>query len=292
MRILVTGASGAIGKKLIYKLKRLPKYKITVLSRLSESDDSHSVNHLVGDLTNLDDLYQATLNIDIVLHLAGITHTNEQNLYYSINFDGTKNLVKACQKNKIKKFIFLSSRTASYEGGAYAKSKLLAEKEVEKSGLDWVILKPAEVYGAAESDVVYRLIKLVRQSNYVPVIGHGRYLLSPVFIDDVVDAILKTIQQDNAIGKKYILAGPEEFSYTEMIDRLSIFFNVKRVKVYVPLFLIKFLAFIFFIFKKDDFVRDQVPRLICKKSADIFLAQHDLGFNPRNFETGINSLLS
>lgn len=292
MRILITGASGIIGQKLVNKIKQLTKYQVRVLIRSSKADDFKHVSYVIGDLTSLDSLYQATLNTDIVVHLAGITHTNQQDLYYKINLVGTKNLIEACQENKIKKFVFMSSRTASHDGGAYAESKLLAEKEVEKSGLNWVILKPAEVYGAGEKEAIYRLIKLIKQNNRVPIIGNGRYLLSPVFVDDVVDAIVKTVQQKNVIGKKYILAGPEEFSYNEMVDRISKILGVKRIKVYLPLFLVRFLAFIFFIFKQNILVRDQVPRLLCQKSADIDFANHDLDFDPRNFETGIKEVLS
>jgi len=300
MKILITGATGSVGKNLIKKLEeekinfnQKEKYQLRILIHQNKNNNFkyNDIELIRGDLLDLDSLYQATLNIDIVVHAAGITHTNKQDLYYKINTLGTANLLKACEKNKVKKFIYIGSRTASDVGGAYAKSKLLAEKKVEQSKLNWIILNLAEVYGAGKKEAISRLINLMKKSYFVPVIGNGKYLLSPVFVDDVVFGIISAILKDNIYRKKYILAGPEEFTYSEMVCRLSKILNVNRLKIYLPLFLVKFLAFIFFIFKKDLIVRDQVPRLLCRKPANIDLAKKDLNFNPRNFEIGIREML-
>lgn len=301
MKILITGATGIIGKKLIARLKQTEirfheseKYQLRILIHQNKNNDFkyNDVELITGDLLDLNSLHQATLNIDIVVHAAGITHTNKQDLYYKINTLGTANLLKACEKNKIKKFIYMGSRTASQNGGAYAMSKLLAEKKVEQSKLNWIILNLAEVYGAGKKEAIFRLINLMKKSYFIPIIGNGKYLLSPVFIDDIIFGIIKAILKDNIYRKKYILAGPEEFTYSEMIYRLSKILDVNRFKIHLPLFLIKFLAFIFYIFKKDIFVRDQVQRLLCKKSANIDLAKKDFNYYPKKFEIGIKEMLN
>ena len=156
MRILITGGTGIIGKKLTGKLKELD-YELRLLVFKSELENIKNGNLeiAVGDLSDPASLRQATSEVDIVIHLAAITHTNNQELYLKVNTEGTKNLIRACEDNQVTKFIFVSSRTASEEGGAYAYSKLLAEKEVEQSKLDWVILRIAEVYWTVQAlDIV------------------------------------------------------------------------------------------------------------------------------------------
>lgn len=298
MKILITGATGMIGDNLIAEFKRSKnnfkeKYYLRILIHNNKNHNYEfaNVELAAGDLLDLNSLYQATLNIDTVVHAAGLTQTNQQNLYYQVNALGTENLLKACQKNKVKKFIYLSSRTASRDGGAYAASKLLAEKRVEQSSLNWIILSLAEVYGAGEKEAISRLISLIKKSYFIPVIGNGQYFLSPVFVDDVVLGIIGAIKRDDIFRKKYILAGPEEFTYKEMINRLLKIFKAKRLKIYFPIFLIKFLTFIFYIFRTDLIVRDQVPRLLRQKPANIDLAKKDLNFNPRSFEIGIREML-
>lgn len=301
MRVLITGATGIIGRKLIAELKQSKtrpsksiEYQLRILIQKDQNNNfKDGDTELVrGDLLDLNSLHQATQNIDVAIHLAGITHTNQQNLYYEVNTLGTENLLKVCRNNKVRKFIYISSRAASQDGGAYARSKLLAEKKVEQSQLNWIILSLAEVYGAGKKEAVSRLINLMRKSYFIPIIGNGQYLLSPVFVDDVVDGIIKAIEKDNVFRKKYILAGPEEFTYNEMINRLSEILKVSRFKIYLPLFLVKLLIFILNIFKKDMFVRDQLPRLLCEKSANIALAKRDLDFNTREFEVGVRGILN
>lgn len=300
MKVLITGATGIIGQKLIARLKQIEsrfgeskKYQLRILIRKNQNNNfkDSGIELAKGDLLDLNSLHQAVSNIDIVVHLAGITHTNQQNLYYQVNTLGTENLLKVCQDNKVKKFIYISSRSASHNGGAYARSKLLAEKKVEQYKLNWIILSLAEVYGAGNKEAIFRLINLIKKSYFIPIIGNGQYFLSPIFINDVVDGIIKAVKKNNIYRKKYILAGPEEFTYNEMISRLFKIFKVRRFKIYLPLFFIRFLAFIFYISKKDIFVKDQVARLLCKKSADITSAKKDLGFNPREFEIGIRDML-
>lgn len=280
MRILITGAQGLIGKKLVSKLKET-NHTITILSRKGM---------VRGDLLSTPSLEKATENIDLVIHLAGITHTNNEQLYYDVNTKGTKNLIEASIKNSVKRFIYISTRAASSEGGAYAYSKLLAEKEVIKSSLDWIILRPAEVYGAGEKEAISRLIKIIQKSFFVPVLGNGKYTLAPVYVEDVISAIVACLNK-NISKKIYTIAGPEEITYNALIDKISNYINVKRIKIHVPVLFFRIASLIFLLSNKTIFVRDQIPRLICKKSSDIHETSRDLHFFPITFKAGLEILL-
>lgn len=290
MRILITGAEGAIGKKLVSRLKG-SNHKITILSRSGENllSDSH-VAIVIGDLLLIKSLKKATENIDLVIHLAGITHTNNEQLYYDVNTKGTENLINACIKNKVKRFIYISTRAASIESGAYGHSKLLAEKEVKKSGLGWVILRPSEVYGAGEKEAITRLIKTVQKSFFIPVIGSGKYTLAPVYVEDVIFAIIASISSKIS-KKKYIIAGPDEITYNDLIDRISKYLGVRRIKVHIPINILKIVLSILSAFNINILVRDQIPRLICNKLSDIKQTSKDLKFFPINFDEGIRIIM-
>ena len=224
MKILITGGEGNIGKRLVPKLMEL-KHTITLLLRQNKLSSGRLVKIVKGDLLNQESLLKATENIDLTVHLAGITHTNNQKLYYDINTKGTKNLITACQKNKVKKFIYISSRAASIDGGAYAHSKLLAEEEVRKSSMDWIILRVAEVYGASEKEVITRLIKTIKKSFFIPIVGNGEYLLAPVYVDDVIFAIISSINS-RLSQKIYTIAGPEEMTYNTLVDKILNFLQI------------------------------------------------------------------
>lgn len=283
MRILITGATGIVGKKLLTELNRF-SYDIRILTRKKENYAATSDNfeYAAGNLEDKNSLDNATRGIDTVIHLAAITHTNNQKLYYQINIEGTKNLLRAAEKNGVKNFIFISSRVASIEGGAYAHSKLLAEEAVKSSQLNWIILRPAEIYGAGEKEAVSKLIHIIKNNKFIPIIGNGQYSLSPVYIDDIIECIAEILQKNSYSKKTYTLAGPEEFTFTELTDKISKVLKVKRIKIFIPIFSLKALAFFFYLAKSDIIVEDQIPRLLCAKSSDISLAKKDLNFHPRS----------
>lgn len=289
MRILITGATGAIGRKLITGLENT-SYVLRILARKKPSFFSKKIECAIGNLQNIESLNKAVHNIDIVIHLAGLTHNHDSQLYYTVNTDGTKNLIAACKSNNVKKIIHISSRTAGVEGGAYAHSKLLAEKAVIVSNLDWIIIRLSEVYGANNKEMVSRLINIIKKNKFIPIIGTGVYLLSPVYIEDVIKVIITILNNNIYANKIYTISGPEVLTYNQLIDRLSKILKVKRNKIFIPVFFIKIMAFLFYLLKKDIFVQDQIPRLLCKKPSDITLAKKELNFNPRTIEAGIKSM--
>ncbi|MBU1869695.1 MAG: NAD(P)-dependent oxidoreductase, partial [Candidatus Omnitrophica bacterium] len=146
--IFITGAEGKIGTFLVKALSEERRYTLSLLSRANVDSDSGSVlvRHVKGDLCQAES-YSSYLNgIDVVLHLGGVTHSNAGSKYYSVNSDATLHLIKACEQTGVKRLIFLSSRTASKEGGDYSYSKLIAEKYVQESSLNWLIFRLSEVY--------------------------------------------------------------------------------------------------------------------------------------------------
>ena len=292
MKILITGATGIIGKKLIDFIVPFG-HSISVL--IKEEDrakfQDQRVVCVVGDLLNKNSLDKATVDMDVVVHMAGITHTNITKLYFSINTEGTKNLLESCKKNNTKRFIYLSSRTASSDGGGYAYSKLLAEQAVKNFFNEWVVLRPAEVYGAGDKEAIARLVRIIRKARFIPIVGDGSYTLCPVYIDDVIHAIIKVIEEPKANKKTYVIGGPNEYSLEEIIDIISKQLNIFKIRVHIPIFMIKVLAYALSICKKDFVVRDQVPRLLCKKSGDIDPARKDFGYSPIPFMKGIKKIL-
>ncbi|MDD2807015.1 MAG: NAD(P)-dependent oxidoreductase [Patescibacteria group bacterium] len=295
MNILITGANDSIGKRVIDKLKTEKNVKIKILINPSQKSEflGTDLEMSVGDPLDAPSLKQATENIDTVIHLAEITYTNNPALYRQINTVSTKNLIYACQQNNVKKFIFVSSRVAGKNAGAYALSKFMAEEELKKSRLDWTILKLAEVYGTGKKEAISKIISLIKKNYRVPIIGKGNYLTAPVYIDDVVQVIISAaLSSESTNHKTYIIAGPEEITYNELIDKISTILEIKVNKLRLPVSTVSFLAKIISTFRKDYIVKDQIPRLLKKKSADISEAVTDLNFKPIKFDEGIKKIIN
>jgi nucleoside-diphosphate-sugar epimerase len=287
MRVLITGATGKIGKKLLDTL--LVDEQNEIYALLTEKDDSElppEIKICRGDLSELYSLRNALSNINTVntvLHMAAITHSNNKKEYFSINLEGTKNLVKICEELGIKRIVFISSRAACSGGGDYAESKLAAENVIKKSKLEWLILALGEVYSISGNDEINRLFKTIKKNYFIPIIGNGEYKLAPVYIEDVVPAIMEAVNNENLSSKRYIICGKEEFSYRELVVAMVNFISVKRLIFNIPLLLLKFIFFLAHVIKIRRISYDQLNRLMVAKPSDISESIKDLGFNPRKF---------
>ena len=287
MRLLLTGITGVLGTALLKKLNKDGSLKLRALARRRESR-FEGCEMAAGDLLDCKSLLEATQDMDAVLHLAALTHTSREAEYFRINVEGTKNLLRACAQNKVRRFIHVSSAAASADGGAYAVSKLQAEECVRQSGLSWLILRPAEVYGAGPGEAIQKLIGWVRKFPVIPVIGDGQYTLSPVFVEDVVSSLHEAVRREEVSGEVVGLSGPEVLTFNELIDRLSGFFMIRRSKIHIPVSLACGIVEILSRLKTGVVTPDQIPRLLSRKSASS--NSELLGHHPRPLEDGLRCL--
>ena len=152
-----------------------------------------------------------------------------------------------------------------------------------ESGLDWVIVRPSEVYGLGGGEGIELLFDKISKMPFVPVVGTGKYGIAPLHVSDLVEAICRIVERKDLADRIYTLAGPENFTYDSLVDRIMEAKKLSKVKIYIPASLIKALSYISAFFLGDRFlVIDQVDRLISEKSCDISLAEQELSFRPRN----------
>lgn len=288
--IFITGAAGKIGR---FLTGELINRGCTVTALCMEKEEKPKVSQIMivtGDLLKPESYSRALEGIDTVLHMAAVTHTNNVNKYYEINSNATLSLIEACKARGVKRFIFISTRAISAEGGHYSKSKSIAEAHVRESGLDWVILRLGEVYGISSRTGVDMVLRSIESSPVVPVFGNGEYRLAPVHISDVISCIAAAIERPDSKNKIYNIAGPEGFSYNQFIDRISKLKQKKSLKVYIPVFAFKILAKVSALILRDaPIVEDQLPRLLCQKNEDISLTTRDLDFRPAPIEKAIKA---
>lgn len=284
----MTGAAGKIASHLV-KIFCDKEYNIVLLCRKSSEFINPRIKLIIGDLLDADSYMAGLRGMDTVLHMAAITHTNRVKKYYDINSNATLKLVRMCKAAGVKRFIFVSSRAISEEGGDYSKSKLIAERHVQESGLDWVIIRLAEVYGINGKTGTDMILDIIKRIPFIPVIGNGEYKIAPVYISDVASFITNVIESPGAKSKIYNIAGPESFTYNKFIDKILHLKHLKRRKIHIPICIVHVIAVIMvFIFRDRFLAIDQIPRLLSDKSDDISLAMNEFGYNPVKLEDVIN----
>ncbi len=293
MKILITGATGFIGRHLIETIAGgkagISKKQITCLVRKkSQFLDDLKIKSIVCDLNDKESVLRCTKSFDVVVHLAGVVNTPSKKEFYEKNVIATKNIIDACKENKIRKIIFASTAVVtSSVKGPYSQSKVDAEKLIKNSGIDYTFLRIALVYGKGDTKNVGGIINLVKKLPAFPLIG-GKKLLQPVHVSDVVDAIIKSIKKKNLHRKTYFVAGPRAISFEYLIDLIMKNFNIKKPKIWVPAFIPVFLVKIYErVSKNPMLVSEQMERMLEDKSYDISKTRQELGFNPMDVEEGI-----
>ena len=252
--------------------------------------NSGEIINITGDLLFPGSYEAALRGIDTILHMAAVTHTNNVSKYYEVNSNTTLKLLEAAKAHGVRRFIFISTRAISEKGGHYSRSKAIAEGYVRKSGMDWVILRLGEVYGIFSKTGVDMLIRNIKRFPFVPVVGNGQYRLAPIHISDIISSIIAVIEAKDKVNKVYNITGPEGFTYNELVDKISNLEGLSRVKVHIPLALVRILSKMCARIPKCDFLaEDQLPRLLCKKDEDISPAAKDINFHPARLEETIKS---
>ncbi len=283
---MITGASSGIGSALIRELTVFPHLEIRAMVHRSLVN-APGCEIRPGDLNDPGLMARALAGVDTVVHLAALTSSKREADYFDTNVKGTKNLIDACIGQGVKKILYISSLAASLDGGGYARSKLEAEECVKASGLRWVILRPAEIYGQRADDSINRLIRWIQRYPCVPVVGEGKSKLSPVYIDDVVSAMAQSIFDEKLENETLVLGGPEELTYNELVDRIAASFGVSRFKLHLPAGMVKFAATVLSNLGIKILVPDQIPRLLCDKAHGIELTREKLNYSPRSLEDGM-----
>ena len=278
--VLITGATGFIGKELVkhiyqdYNLSCFvrPTSKIEELKRLN-------IKTITGDLETENDVLGATKDIEILVHLANSHLSGKENRDINI----LKNIVSACKKNEVKKLIFLSSMaTKRNNPDYYGKSKLKMEKIIKDSGIKYTILRPSIIYGKDNLSLIGKSLKF---PLFIPVIGNGKYKLNPIYIKDVIEAISKSLNNKKSLNKSYDLAGGKSYSFNEIIGICKKRFNIKRVIVHIPIWIC------LIIFKIIPIISQEAIKGINEDTlADITSLRKDLKINPVDFMEGIKNV--
>lgn len=284
-RLLVTGGTGSIGKAV---LDRIPKnITVILLTRNPEHyDERKNVKVEFFDYRNKNPFPINLWNATEVLHMAGATHEVNHKIYFSVNTHLTQRLVKLCETNKIERFTYISTQAVSEIGGAYSKSKLLAENIILNSKLNWTILRPSEVYGHGINSMIKKLCNLIHILPIIPIFGNGLYHLNPIHIDDLSSFINKVVTSNSNLcfKKIYVLCGPKPFQFIEFCKLYAAHIKKKRYFIRIPITVVRYVIGVLNIFGFRYLVPDQINRLIIDKCNYCSKALDDYGFKPRYFD--------
>jgi nucleoside-diphosphate-sugar epimerase len=208
MKALVTGGAGYFGELLSKKLlERGYSVRIFDINRPAYTD--RAMQLIQADIRDLRAILSACEGIDVAFHnVAQVPLARDKKLFWSVNRDGTKNLLEACAQRAVKKVIYTSSsavygipksnpvteETVPTPIEAYGKAKLAGEnlcREYARNGLDVTIVRPRTIVGHGRLGIFQILFEWIYQGKNIPVLGDGKNTYQFVHPDDLAEAIIQ-----------------------------------------------------------------------------------------------------
>lgn len=218
MRVLFTGGSSKLGGAVLERLLGSPEISEAwcAVHRSKVLAASPKVRLFPWDTT-------PAPSVDLLVHFAGLTHSPADGAYWDVNLKGTRRLVDQARAAGCRRMVYISTRCAARGSGAYGESKKAAEDYV--LSLSWeslLIVRPAEVYGAASREGVDRFIALARKFHAVPLLfGHPGLRFAPIHARDFTAVCAELILSHRSGVKTVELCGPEALSGAGLALRIA-----------------------------------------------------------------------
>lgn len=281
MRLLVVGGSGFLGG---YVLRAAARHGHQVLALARSPAAAHAVagdgaQPIAGDLDDartLDEAFAAA-RCEALVCVA------------SLGYGHGPGIVAAAEEAGIPRAVFVSTTAVTTALHPPTKQiRLAAERQILGCGLDWTILRPTMIYGAAGDRNLSRLLRLLNRVPVLPVPGTGTCLHQPVHVADAAAAVLAAVQRPAAVGSLYNVAGPEPLPFTELLHTCARAVGSGTRLVQVPLAPLVTMARGYERLSRHPRIRaEQLLRLGEDKAFAIDDAIRDLGYAPRSFASGI-----
>ncbi len=287
-KVLIFGGSGQIGRHLIRRLTK-ENHLVTVVTRNLHKKGAvlklggnpgyiEVVEANIFDEKKINDLFK---DKDICINLIGILFENGHNSFQNIHKNFPRILSQMSFEYKLKQFIHISALGIEKAvDSKYAISKLEGENEIFNNFQKATILRPSLVY-SVDDNFTTNLMTLLSLLPAFPLYYSGNTKFSPIHVSDICKIIVNIINK-NISSEIIECIGPEELSFKEIINKLLISIDKKRLLIPLPIKIAKILAFFFEKFSKPLITRDQLTLLkydnvLSKKNK----SNNDIGFNAK-----------
>lgn len=250
MRVLVTGANGFLGSHVAEALAAQGHDLRLLVRSTSKLDfiDGLRAQRVEGDLRRPETLAAALVDVDVVVHSAGLTSARSEAEYQTVNQAGTAALVAACLKAGIRRLVYVSSLAArgpNPDGrmdnagelrpiSAYGRSKLGGENAVLAAAdrISVASVRPPVIYGPRDRALLpfFRLVKL----RVMPLFGAGTNRLSWINVLDAAGAIASVAQAEGPSGAVYTISDGGAYSWNDLADMLGRSLGRQSLRIKTP----------------------------------------------------------
>lgn len=297
MRVFVAGGTGFVGHQVIDRLLAAG-HQVVALVRPGSENKLVQVPGLEfhpGDALQPESLSGGMAGCGAVVNLIGIIREfpGRGITFERLHRQATENLLQAAREQQVDQFLQMSANgSREHAATDYHQTKWAAEQAVRASGLAWTIFRPSLIYGP-DDQFVNLLAGLVKRLPVVPVLGDGRYRMSPITVEDVTRGFVGALENEAHGGQTYHCGGPQQLSYNEILDLIGRALGKTRVaKLHQPLALMKPVIALLEGFALFPITSTQLQMLLEGNTCDPAPYAEAFNFEPTPFYPGISRFLA
>lgn len=225
MIILITGATGFIGRRLTAVL-RARGHRVIAVGRRANGKDT-----IAADFTR--DLDSSTwaprlAGVDVVVNAVGIIRERGEQTFENIHMRAPRALFAACADAGVKKVVQISALGADRGNSGYFTSKHAADQYLSPLPIHWTIVQPSLVFGAGGASAT--LFTLLASLPVIPVPAGGHQQVQPIHVDDLIAALVKIIETSEVDRRRVALVGPEPIRLKDFLQRLRARLQLPRAR--------------------------------------------------------------
>lgn len=264
--ILVTGATGFIGRSLMARLEQ------------------HGIEAkpLNGRINNPLDIRPQLEGVDTVIHLAGAEASGRNRLLHHVDVEGTARLIEECQRADIQRIIVASRIGANHDSlHPLLQAKGEIERQVKQSGIPYTILRTATLFGHGDlfTEIIVSMALWTWPVVWLP--GGGTVVMQPLWIEDFVRCLIETLDRPDLINKMVTLGGEEQLRYREIVRQLLAAAGKRRFMLPIPLIILHPLSSLLFSWWwRPPVTRYFVDRFFVPEVTDFDSVLRNFGFRP------------
>ena len=254
-KALITGGTGFTGSHLAKRLLEKGR-KVVILAR-HKSNFTHlkgtGADVVIGDITDRDAVEKAVEGMDLVFHIAAAFREAKlaDEVYGRVNVEGTRNVLEAGLKHNVRRIIHCSTIgvhgdvdfTPANEdspfrpGDIYQRTKLegelLAMRYFREKNAPVVVVRPCGIYGPGDMRFL-KLFRAIARKRFV-MIGNGKTLWHPVYIDDLVSGFELAAEKEGISGEAFIIGSEKYLSLNELVSKIAGVLGVSPPGWHIPL---------------------------------------------------------
>jgi nucleoside-diphosphate-sugar epimerase len=238
MRIFLTGATGFLGGHILGTLVE-HGHQVTCLVRESSAQQLRALSLpglivVEGEFTQSASYRDSLAGHDAVVNAVGIIRETRHGSFEAVHARGATELFDAAKQAGVRKIVQISALGADEQAQSrYHISKRTADRHLAGLGVPFVVLRPSIVYGPRDHSMTY--FQALAALPVTPVPGDGRYRLHPIYVADLVRAVVLAAERDDLTGMVVDVGGGEPIRFDDLLDVLARRLGKRRAcKLHVP----------------------------------------------------------